>query len=304
MGMMLFDGLSRPRPDLIISESSPPCLLVPATLIAAWHGAKSIHWVMDLYPEIAEAMGAVHRGLFLTSLKRLMGWCYRKCAKVVALDEDMAERLKYYGVNSRIICPWVFQSDLGEEEATTFREPEGPWTWVYSGNLGRAHEWETLLEAQRLIERETTAVHLRFQGGGPLWPAAQARARELGLERCHFSPYVAREELRDSLLRGHCCVASQQSGARGLLWPSKLSLLLTLPRPILWIGPAAGAISRHLCALPNVGLFEPGEACKIAAWLLALSQRECPHIVPVADAKSDRAASLEAWRSLVRETGA
>ena len=55
LGRMLLDGLRRPRVDVVVSASSPPCLLVVATLVAAWHRARSVHWIMDLYPEIAVA---------------------------------------------------------------------------------------------------------------------------------------------------------------------------------------------------------------------------------------------------------
>ncbi|HYR57220.1 MAG TPA: hypothetical protein VEO95_01265, partial [Chthoniobacteraceae bacterium] len=48
---MLLDGLRRPRADVVVSGSSPPCLLVVATLVARWHRARSVHWIMDLYPE-------------------------------------------------------------------------------------------------------------------------------------------------------------------------------------------------------------------------------------------------------------
>jgi hypothetical protein len=302
LGRMLVEGLKSPRPDLVISESSPPCLLVPAMLIAARHGAKSIHWVMDLYPEIGVATGVLSQGWFLAALQRLMGWCYRRCARVVALDEDMVARLDRYGVGAKIIRPWVFQTNLEREEPLTLREAEEPWTWVYSGNLGRAHEWETFLEAQRVIEQNDPCIRLRFQGGGPLWSAAQARAEKLGLERCEFVPYVPRKGLRESLLRGCCCAASQRPAAQGMIWPSKLNLLLTLPRPLLWVGPAKGAISRYLRTLPHAGVFVPGEACEIAAWLVALSRRKHPDITPATDASADRAAALDTWRSLVRET--
>ena len=48
LGRMLLDGLRRPKADVVVSASSPPCLLVVATLVAAWHRAKSVHWIMDL----------------------------------------------------------------------------------------------------------------------------------------------------------------------------------------------------------------------------------------------------------------
>jgi colanic acid biosynthesis glycosyl transferase WcaI len=48
LARMLWRGLRGPRPDAVISATSPPLLLVIATLVALRHRARSIHWAMDL----------------------------------------------------------------------------------------------------------------------------------------------------------------------------------------------------------------------------------------------------------------
>ena len=174
LGRMLLDGLRRPKAEVVVSASSPPCLLVVATLVAAWQRAKSVHWIMDLYPEIAVVLGEVRAGFATRMIERAMGWCYRRAARVVVLDEDMAARLRRYGVESAVIRPWVFAPVL-QQFAAARDGRAGEWTWIYSGNLGRAHEWETLLAAQALLEKRGAGVRLLFQGGGPARSAAQAR---------------------------------------------------------------------------------------------------------------------------------
>jgi hypothetical protein len=178
--------------------------------------------------------------------------------------------------------------------------PDEPWTWIYSGNLGRAHEWETLLQAQALLEQRGSDVRLRFQGGGPSWPAAQARAAELKLRNCEWRGYVPEEELAASLLRCRACAVTQLPAAQGLLWPSKLGFVMTLPRPILWVGPIDGAIARSLRDLSHAGVFAPGDAAGVADWLE--TQRRRTLAVPpekTFDAGAHRAASLQAWRELL-----
>jgi glycosyltransferase involved in cell wall biosynthesis len=295
---MLLDGIRRPRADLVISASSPPLLLVTATLIAARHRAKSIHWIMDLYPEIAVALGEIPAGLFSRTLEKVMSWCYGRSDRVIALDTDMADRLRCHGVDAEIIRPWVFSTVLAQ--AAPMVPPDEPWTWIYSGNLGRAHEWETLLRAQALLEERGSEVRLLFQGGGPSWPAARARAAELKLQRCEWRDYVPEQELHASLLRCRACTVTQLPPAQGLLWPSKLGFVMTLPRPILWIGPVDGAIARTLRELPHVGIFAPGDAAGVAGWL----QGQCNGSASISvektfDAAAHRAASLQQWRELV-----
>jgi colanic acid biosynthesis glycosyl transferase WcaI len=291
LARMLFDGLRRPRADVIFSATSPPCLLVVATLLAFWHRAKSVHWAMDVYPEIAVALGEVPPGRLARLIERVMGWCYRRAALVVALDSDMADRLRPHGVQARVARPWVFRSiiDMPAAEITA----EEPWTWMYSGNLGRAHEWETLLMAQSIIEARGGNVRLVFQGGGPSWPLAQARARELGLKHCEWRDYVPEVQLRDSLLRANCLVVTQRPEVRGLLWPSKLSLMLTLPRPILFVGPN-GAIAQELRAFPHSGIFDPGAVNQVADWIERLRSEHLSAWKPF-DAKAHREQSLLTW---------
>ena len=295
---MLLAGVRRPRADVVIAGSSPPVVSFIAGLVAVWHGAKAVHWIMDLYPEIAVALGEIREGALSRNVARAMGWAYRRAARVVVLDEDMAERTRRYGVEPVIVRPWLFTSVLARPIQAI--EPTAPWTWIYSGNLGRAHEWETLLAAQAIIEQRDGEMRLLFQGGGPSWPAARERAAAIGLKQCDWQPYIEEAELPASLLRAQVCAVTQISSTRGCLWPSKLGLVLTLPRPIVWIGPKDGAIARELRGLAHAGVFEPGDAAPVAAWLLARKQRSdgVPREALV-DASAQRAAAMARWRELI-----
>ena len=294
---MLLAGLRHPRVDVVIAGSSPPCLSFVAGLIACRHRAAAVHWIMDLYPEIAVALGEISDGALARNAARAMGWAYRRAERVVVLDEDMAARVRQYGVEPEIVRPWLFASVLARPIPVV--APTSPWTWIYSGTLGRAHEWETLLAAQAIIEERDAEVRLLLQGGGPSWPAARERAAAMGLKRCDWRPYVEEAELPASLLRAQACAVTQISSTQGCLWPSKLGLVLTLPRPILWIGPKDGAIARELRGLAHAGVFEPGDAASVAEWLLARKQRG--GTIPreaLADAPAQRAAAMAQWHEV------
>jgi glycosyltransferase involved in cell wall biosynthesis len=293
------EGCARPKAGVVISGTSPPCLAVVADRVARKHGAAHLHWAMDVYPEIAIELGEVRRG---SMVGRVAGWAmrraYRSAKAVVALDADMANRMRAHGVEAACIRPWVSQRVIAALGARC--EPHAPWTWIYSGNLGRAHEWETLLRAQALLEARGVDARLLFQGGGPAFPAAQARAAELGLRRCEWRGYVPEEELPASLLRCEVLVATQLPAVRGLLWPSKLALLMSLPRPVVFVGPANGAIAAEVRALPHGGACAPGDAEALARWIE--QRRAARTTVPygsMADARAIRENAISAWRQLV-----
>jgi colanic acid biosynthesis glycosyl transferase WcaI len=318
LARMLVDSMLQRRADVVISGTSPPCLLVVATLVALKFRARSVHWNMDMYPEIAVALGEIGPGRLARAAHAIakahfpsepepvgflagvvgavMGWSYRR-STVVALDEDMAVRVRRHGVEPVLIRPWVFAPVL-KQLAAAKAEPTAEWTWIYSGNLGRAHEWETLLGAQKILEDRGAEVRLLFQGGGPSWPAAQARARELGLKCCEWRGYVPEAELPESLRRCAVLAVTQLPAAQGLLWPSKLGLVLSLPRAILWVGPTDGAIASLLRQYPHTGVFAPGQAVEVAEWLLA-RHAKATAVAPALDPAAHRAEALREWKRVL-----
>lgn len=294
---MLREGKARQRADVVISGTSPPLLAVIADRVARAHRARHFHWAMDVYPEIAVALGEIKSGsLIAKGTAWASGRAYRRAAKIVALDADMAALFRGHGVEAEIIRPWVFKSVLAR--ITPPEPPAGEWTWIYSGNLGRAHEWETLLNAQALLEARGCDATLLFQGGGPSWPLAQARAQQLGLRRCRWSDYVPEDEIRTSLLARHALVVTQLPAVQGQLWPSKLGLVMTLPRPILFVGPINGSIAQELSQFPHATSIAPGEAEAVAAWITSIRQSPF-EIQKTLDPVRHRDGALSAWRKLI-----
>ena len=118
-----------------------------------------------------------------------------------------------------------------------------------------------------MLEARGLPIQLVFQGDGAARAAASSSARRLGLQRCEWKGYIAEQELVSSLLSAHLLVVTQRPETRGLLWPSKLAALEGLPRPILYVGPVEGAIAKRLVTRGNAGVFGPGEAEAVAAWI-------------------------------------
>jgi hypothetical protein len=292
-------GLGAGRVDAVVSATSPPLLVVVGAIIAKLRGARHCHWLFDMYPELATALGEIPDDAPARVFSAATRWAYRGADCVVSLDDDMADRLKGYGVASRVIAPWVFQS-LIEARAALLSAPPATGkvepVWLYSGNLGRAHEWRTLLDAQRLIETEGGPWRLVFQGGGPAWPAAQEYAASLGLSRCDWRPYVPEDQLPASLQAADVLVVTQKPETCGLLWPSKLALVTSLPRPVLWVGPTDRAIARDLGGVPGAGIFAPGDADGVAKWLAGNGLKKCD---AARDPGAIRAAGIQEWVGIV-----
>lgn len=291
------------KPDVVLALSSPPGLLVVGALLAWRHRARLTHWAMDLYPELALALGEVRRGGFAAHMvKTAMHWAYRRASLVVALDEDMHDHLQAFCRHEvRVAEPWLAPAVERQIEAVApdRMSPPAPWMWVYSGNLGRAHEWRTLLDAQARLEARGLPIHLVFQGDGAAREPATAYAKQLGLRFCEWRGYVTESGLLSSLLDARVLIATQRPETRGLLWPSKLALLERLPRPIIFVGPPLGAIAKRLHQRGDAGVFAPDQALLVANWIedLYLSPRDVfpvlrKHLWPM---QKDECAKLARW---------
>jgi colanic acid biosynthesis glycosyl transferase WcaI len=288
--------------DAVVSGTSPPLLAVVAGWVARMRGARHYHWLFDMYPELAVTLGEIPDGAMARLFARAARRAYCRADCVVALDEDMVALLKAKGVTPRIIPPWVTECLIEALAAGTADQPREPEpTWLYSGNLGRAHEWRTLLDAQRLIETSGAPWRLVFQGGGPAWQPAQEYARQIGLARCDWRPYAPEDQLPGSLLAADVLIVTQKPETCGLLWPSKLALLTSLPRPILWVGPTDRAIARDLSALPHAGIFAPGDTAGVTRWLAGVQSKT---VAGVRDPAAVRAAALREWVSIIAPGGA
>ena len=207
------------RPDVVLALSSPPGLLVVAALLARRHRARLAHWAMDLYPELAVALGEIKPG---SPVARVVGAAmrraYRRAALVVALDEDMRDHLQACcRVPVRVLVPWPDPATEHQAADATAKAQPGLGICLYSGNLGRAHEWQTLLEAHALLEERGRPVSLVFQRDGAGRAAAQAHADKLGLRRCHWKDYAPKDGLLPTLLAARVFVVKQRPETRGLL---------------------------------------------------------------------------------------
>jgi colanic acid biosynthesis glycosyl transferase WcaI len=304
--IFFFGVFRKKRAHVVVSGSSPPCLAFVAWLVALRHWSPHLHWCMDLYPEIAVALRELPKGRLPSLISWFMGLAYRQAYTVVGLDSDMAVRLNAYRINALECRPWVPASVLATLPPVPDAAP-GPvkrWQWLYSGNLGRAHDWQTLLAAQAELEERGVEATLVFQGGGPSTEAAQKRANELHLKRVEWRPYAPEVELCTSLLRARCLVVTELPEVKGLLWPSKLALMLGLPRRILFIGPKDSAIASLLRNEPHAGVFSPGDFAAVANWIEAQRASETfPEHAGIVDVRAHRDRSLAWWCQTIERAG-
>jgi glycosyltransferase involved in cell wall biosynthesis len=140
----------------------------------------------------------------------------------------------------------------------------------YSGNLGRAHEYETVLGAAEIVKNNPKVVFL-FVGGGHQFDTLARLVKERGLTNFRFVPYQERAALKYSLAVADVHWVSLLPRLEGLIVPSKVYGIAAAGRPVISIaakdGEIAGLVERHQCGI-NI---EPGDSSSLASAIVDLS---------------------------------
>jgi hypothetical protein len=252
---LLLGGARAPRPDLVLVFTSPPMLLFTGMLVAAWHRAKVAHWSLDLYPDLAWALGECRSSEGFGVLHAVARGCLRRCRRIVSVAPPMREYLQgHYGVESEVIAPWPHRLETFSSAPPACAGPH----WIYSGNLGRAHDFLTMLQAQQHLERQGIEATLVIQGDGGGRKEAEAWAERLGLRRVLWKAYAPAEEAAAVLAQAGALVVTQKAEVAGMLWPSKLALAQCVSNAVFWIGPPISGLP------PSLRCFKPGDGAALA----------------------------------------
>ena len=249
------------RGDVLVVKTDPPLLSLIGSLAARIRGARLVNWLQDLYPEVASRLALSPVPRPLEALIRAARDRSLATARVnVVLGTRMREYLLQRGIAAaRIsICEnWADESRL-HPLAPARSELRGKlglndgFVAAYSGNLGRAHDVTTILEAGCALGGEPDIVFLMV-GGGAGMRALEMQARARGLANFRFAPYQPRDALSDSLAAGDVHLVSLRPELEGLIVPSKLYGILAAGRPVVFIGDPDGELAR-LIATTEVGV--------------------------------------------------
>lgn len=130
---------------------------------------------------------------------------------------------------------------------------------MYSGNLGRAHDLNVIIQAARLLKERPSVVFL-VVGDGVQRPWFEAEVERRGLRNIRLEGYQPRERLGESLSIGDVHLVSLRAELEGLIVPSKFYGVAAAGRPTVFIGSQEGEIARILkeencgvCVAPDDG---------------------------------------------------
>jgi glycosyltransferase involved in cell wall biosynthesis len=330
------------RHSVIVAKTDPPMLSLVAAPIARARRAHLVNWMQDIFPEIAETVGVGRSRLARTAfrvLRVLRDRSLRGAAANVVVGERMACRLDALGVGAdriRLIPNWA-DGSLVRPLAPSINRLRSAWgldhAFVvgYSGNLGRAHEYETLLEAIAALEERRAAgrpdsaadpdvggtgggatpeIKWLFIGGGALYCAFEDEVCRRGLKSVQFRPYQPRERLSESLSAADVHLVSLRPALEGLVVPSKFYGIAAAGRPAIFIGAEDGEIARLIADYRCGRRVAERDGAGLARTILELAAdpAACRRMEENArrafEREFDKSIAVERWAALLQEVAA
>jgi glycosyltransferase involved in cell wall biosynthesis len=138
----------------------------------------------------------------------------------------------------------------------------------YSGNLGRAHEFQTLLGAAETLRTDPRFVFLMI-GGGIGMTRLEREVGDRGLANFRFLAYQPRESLSDCLAAADVHWVSLRPALEGFIVPSKFYGILAAARPVIFIGDPDGELARDIRRCACGATVNVGESALLAQLLTA-----------------------------------
>lgn len=230
----------RRRPDAIIVQTDPFFLpLIGRRLQHRFGNCPLVCYLQDLYPDIAIAVGKVREGRVTRTIRGLLFRTYQQAQSVIVVSRDMKRRCETYGVPAdkiEVIANWADTQEISPIKTNNaFRQQhnlEGRFVIMYSGNMGLAHDLDTLIDVAAIL-RDRSDLEWIFIGDGAQREALTRRVAELNLTNIRFLPYQPRSSLTQSLSAADVHLVSVVPGASACVMPSKLYGILASGSPTL-----------------------------------------------------------------------
>lgn len=265
-------GLALPKADVVVSMTTPPLISLLGAALKLLRGSRHFIWEQDLYPEIAVDLHFIKPGGLTHRITGMLADAVRKQADgIIVLGPCMKDRLVARGVSADKI--FIAEHWASSEAIQPLPRPGNPAELVllYSGNLGLAHDLETI-EGAMLQLRNDPGFRFIFAGTGAKRAALASFCKEHGIENVELRPFVDRDKLSEGLAVGDIGLVTQTEASCGALVPSKVYGILAAARPLLYIGPAQATpallVARHRCGWR----IDPGDVQGLHDLLLYLAQ--------------------------------
>ncbi len=227
--------------DIILVVTNPPSLPFIAAFASWLKGAKSILIIHDVYPDVLVAINLIKKNSLITKLfDYLTRYLYNSVAHIIVLGRDMKKIVSEKLIKNTkidIITNWadlleIFSYQRKTNSLLSELGIQNKFVVQYSGNMGRTHGLEILVDAsQKLIEIDK--IHFLFIGTGAKRMWLERTVVDYKLKNVTLLPPQPKSDLCDTLNACDVAIISFIPGMSGLSVPSRMYNILAAGKPII-----------------------------------------------------------------------
>ncbi|MDJ0618312.1 MAG: glycosyltransferase family 4 protein [Calothrix sp. MO_192.B10] len=266
--------------NVLLLTTAPPFLPLLGYIAHLLFGVSYVCLVYDLYPDIAIDLGVISQSHWIARLwQGLNRRIWRKSKGIVVLSPAMKERIikicPQVAHKISVIHSWADPKKIvpiSKHKNWFAREHNliDKFTVLYSGNMGRCHDIDTILEAATYLKDEP--IQFLCIGGGAKRKQLIQKVNLLGLDKNFlFLPYQDKDVLPYSLTACDVSLVSVDAGMESLVAPSKLYGALAAGRPLAVICPHHSYLKQLVATAKCGDSVENGDGYGLAQFILSLN---------------------------------
>ncbi|WP_334955369.1 glycosyltransferase family 4 protein [Nostoc sp.] len=245
----------QPAKTPLLIASNPPYAGILGICFKLLKGGEYYFLLQDIFPESAAISGIIQsHSILFKILDKLIYLTCKYAKNTIVLSSSMQDYLvqKYPDIKSKItiIENWAIEDiPTCNKQDNKFAQKYNLtqiFTILYSGNLGRLHDIETITEAAKILK--DTPIQFVFIGEGVKTKIVQEAIQTYQLKNIFLLPYQPRELLPLSLTACDISLVSLIPGAESIVAPSKLYGMLAAGRGIIAVSTPNSYIDKLLTA--------------------------------------------------------
>lgn len=169
--------------QIIVYETSPVMVGIPAVCIKKLRHTPVLFWVQDLWPESLTAAGGINNRFVIGLFEKLTRWIYRNSTLILISSESFRESIIQKGDFAKKIVYFPQWAEDASVEGYPEKMPEMPagFKVMFAGNIGEAQDFEHIMEASRILKDED--IHFVILGDGRKRNWVQEFVKKHELER-------------------------------------------------------------------------------------------------------------------------
>lgn len=179
-------GLTRKYDAVIVHETSPVMVGIPAVIIKKMQKLPMFFWVLDLWPESLTAAGGINNKFILGCFSSLTKWIYRNSNKILISSKGFRTSINnkddLFDHKINYFPNWVDEFQPSNDPIPEL--PKG-FNIIFAGNIGEAQDFPNILEAAKLLKDEKN-INFIFLGDGrkKIWIEEFIKDKELTNVHC------------------------------------------------------------------------------------------------------------------------